>query len=51
MPDGAFIVPPRPPLPSPPATPPPLPLATSLFLWDALDRPLMGDGSVRLATA
>ena len=42
---GEFVAPARPPLPSPPGTPPPQPLATSQFVWDALGRPDMADGS------
>ncbi|KAF5840029.1 hypothetical protein DUNSADRAFT_18065 [Dunaliella salina] len=49
LPESEFMVSARPPLPSPPPTPPPQPLATSVFLWDALDRPQMTDGSVKLA--
>uniref|UniRef100_A0A7S3VQB5 Uncharacterized protein n=1 Tax=Dunaliella tertiolecta TaxID=3047 RepID=A0A7S3VQB5_DUNTE len=48
LPESEFMVSARPPLPSPPPTPPPQPLATSVFLWDALDRPQMTDGSVKL---
>lgn len=48
LPEGDFMARAEPPLPSPPATPPPLPLAVSAFIWDALDRPMMTDGSVRL---
>ncbi|KAJ9524641.1 hypothetical protein QJQ45_024277 [Haematococcus lacustris] len=49
LPQSAFMVPARPPLPSPPPTPPPQPVATSMYVWDALDRPAMTDGKVRLA--
>ncbi|GAX84551.1 hypothetical protein CEUSTIGMA_g11972.t1 [Chlamydomonas eustigma] len=45
LPETELIAPARPPLPSPPKTPPPLPLATSQFVWDALGRPIMTDGS------
>ena len=48
--EAEFAAPARPPLPSPPGTPPPLPLATSQFVWDALGRPSMTDGAgVKLA--
>ena len=40
----AFVAAPRPPPPSPPKSPPPPPLATSQFVWDALNRPEMTDG-------
>jgi hypothetical protein len=50
LPEDAFAAPPRPPLPSPPPTPPPPPLPTSLFAWDALDRPCVTDGAVVVST-
>lgn len=50
LPEDAFAAPPRPPLPSPPPPPPPPPLPTSLFAWDALDRPCVTDGEMVIST-
>lgn len=41
-----YVVEARPPPLTPPRTPSPPPLATSQFIWDALDRPVITDGSV-----
>eukprot|EP00798_Chlamydomonas_sp_ICE-L_P003099 gene3099-13113_t len=48
LPDGDIIAKARPPLASPPPTPAPPPLATSLYVWDALGRPQMTDGNAKL---
>lgn len=45
LPDHLLLASPRPPLVSPPGTPPPPPLPTSQYVWDALGRPAMTDGS------
>jgi len=46
LPLGSYVVPARPPPLTPPRTPEPPPLATTQFVWDALERPVITDGSL-----